>query len=157
MLKSPSTRSSRRAHVMWFVSALDRLHRWALSQSLLLAATPCLRVLLALGFIPPGLTKVVGHRFTSLGVDTQVGYFFDAFFTASVYYQFVGAAQVCAGVLLLLPRTSLLGALIYLAISGFPNEQTALRGLCHSGFGISHRVRNWLGMCAGMSRSPTVK
>ena len=44
-----------------------------------------------------------------------------------------------------------------LAISGFPNEQTALRGLCHSGFGISHRVRNWLGMCAGMSRSPTVK
>ena len=43
------------------------------------------------------------------------------------------------------------------AISGFPNEQTALRGLCHSGFGISHRVRNWLGMCAGMSRSPTVK
>ena len=46
---------------------------------------------------------------------------------------------------------------ILLAISGFPNEQTALRGLCHSGFGISHRVRNWLGMCAGMSRSPTVK
>ena len=44
-----------------------------------------------------------------------------------------------------------------LAISEFPNERTALIGVCHSSSGGSHSVRNWLGTCAGISRSPTVK
>ena len=64
------------------VSALDRSHKWASTQPVLLAAAAFFRILLAAGFIPPGLQKVVGHRFTSLGVDTPVGYFFDAFFQA---------------------------------------------------------------------------
>ena len=49
-------------------------------------------------------------------VDTPVGYFFDAFFQAGLYYQFVGVAQVTAGLLLLFPRTSLIGAVLYFPI-----------------------------------------
>lgn len=104
---------ARRAPV---IASLDRLHRWVLAQPPLLAATPLLRLLLAFAFIPPGLGKVAGNRFTNLGVDTQVGYFFDAFFQASSYYSFVGAAQVIAAVLLVIPRTSLLGAVLYFPI-----------------------------------------
>lgn len=79
------------------------------------------RVLLAVGFIAPGLSKVVGHRFADPSVittDTAMGYFFDAFYQTGAYYGFVGAAQVLAGVLLLVPRTALLGALLYLPIMG---------------------------------------
>lgn len=104
------------AHGAPIVASLDRLHRWALAQPPLFAATPVIRLLLAFAFIPPGLGKVVGNRFTTLGVDTEVGYFFDAFFQASLYYGFVGAAQVTAAILLVIPRTSLMGAVLYFPI-----------------------------------------
>ena len=74
------------------------------------------RVLLAAAFLPAGLTKLLGHRFTSLGVDTPVGYFIDAFYRAGGWYHFVGAAQVLAAVLLLLPWTGTLGAVLYFPI-----------------------------------------
>jgi uncharacterized membrane protein YphA (DoxX/SURF4 family) len=75
-----------------------------------------LRVLMAVGFIPPGLTKLLDNRFTILGVDTPIGYFFDALYQTGFYYQFIGLSQVLAGVLLLIPRFATLGALIYFPI-----------------------------------------
>ncbi len=74
------------------------------------------RVLLFLGFAPSGLKKIVNEPFTLLGPETRVGYFFDALYQTGWYYQFIGVAQVLAGVLLLIPRTSALGAVLYFPI-----------------------------------------
>lgn len=74
------------------------------------------RILLAVGFIPTGLVKVIGHRFTVLGADTPVGAFFDALYQTGAYWQFLGWTQVIAGVLVLIPGTACLGALLFLAI-----------------------------------------
>ncbi|MEM1042372.1 MAG: hypothetical protein AAGI91_07040 [Bacteroidota bacterium] len=95
---------------------LDRTHARIHRSVWLQRFTVGTRVLLAAGFIPPGLTKLAGHRFTQMSVETPIGYFFDAFFQAGAFYAFVGAMQVLAGVLLLVPRTATLGAVLYLPI-----------------------------------------
>jgi hypothetical protein len=62
---------------------------------------------------------MLGHRFADPAIltpDTPIGGFFEAFFQAGEYYAFVGAAQVLAGLLLLMPATATLGALLYLPI-----------------------------------------
>lgn len=71
------------------------------------------RVLLALGFTPSGLTKLLGNRFTILGVETPVGFFFEALYRSGFYWNFIGACQLLAALLLLIPRTATLGALVY--------------------------------------------
>ena len=71
------------------------------------------RVLLALGFTPSGLTKLLGNRFTLLGPETPVGYFFEALYRSGFYWNFIGACQLLAAILLLIPRTATLGALVY--------------------------------------------
>lgn len=78
--------------------------------------TVCTRALLALGFLPSGLTKVLGNRFTQLGIETSVGFFFEALYRTGFYYRFIGIAQMTAAVLLLIPRTATIGALIYFPI-----------------------------------------
>ncbi|MEE8584385.1 MAG: hypothetical protein V3T83_05980, partial [Acidobacteriota bacterium] len=97
---------------------LDRLHLWLRSQPVLATFTTLTRILLAIGFIPPGMTKLVGEPFTIISPDTPIGSFFEAFFQSGSYYAFVGLSQVAAGVLLLIPRTALLGALLYLPLIG---------------------------------------
>lgn len=74
------------------------------------------RVLLAAAFLPSGLTKVLGHRFTSLPTTTSIGFFFEALYRTGFYWRFIGGAQLVAAALLLLPRTSAIGALLYLSI-----------------------------------------
>ena len=75
--------------------------------------TAMTRVLLALGFTPSGLTKVLGNRFTLLSPETPVGYFFEALYRTGFYWNFIGACQLMAALLLLIPRTATLGALVY--------------------------------------------
>jgi len=102
-------------HVM--LALLDRLHA-ALRRSRWLARLVLVtRLLLAIAFIPTGLVKVLGRRFTSLSVDTPIGAFFEAMFRTGGYWQFLGWAQVTAGVLLLIPATASLGALLFLALA----------------------------------------
>jgi hypothetical protein len=101
---------------MTYIDNLDRLHARVIANVWLQLFTGIVRVLLAIGFILPGMTKVLGNRFTSLPVTTPVGSFFDAFFQAHEYYIFVGTAQVLAGILLLFRRTTTLGAVLYLPI-----------------------------------------
>lgn len=73
--------------------------------------------MLAIGFVPSGLTKVFGVPFTKLDPATSsVGYFFDALHQAGFLYNFIGICQITAALLLLVPRTATLGALMYLPI-----------------------------------------
>ncbi|MDW3647296.1 MAG: DoxX family protein [Bacteroidia bacterium] len=74
------------------------------------------RISLAAGFIPSGMQKVLGERFTVLAVNHPMGNFLEAFYHTGYYYTFVGLLQVLAAVLLLIPRTVTLGAFIYLPI-----------------------------------------
>lgn len=74
------------------------------------------RVLLAAGFIPTGLVKLLGQRFTTETSDTPVGVFFEALYQTGVYWQFLGWAQIIAGVLILVPRTAAFGAGCFFAI-----------------------------------------
>jgi hypothetical protein len=97
-------------------SHLVRLHARVVDIPLLVLFVACLRVLLALAFVPSGWVKLAGHRFTTLPATTPVGFFFDGFFQAPGYYRFVGAVQLLAAVLLLLPATAPLGAAVYLPI-----------------------------------------
>ena len=39
-----------------------------------------LRYLVGLAFFPSGMTKLIGHRFTSISTDNPIGYFFEALY-----------------------------------------------------------------------------
>jgi uncharacterized membrane protein YphA (DoxX/SURF4 family) len=96
------------------IGHLDALHAAVRQIKPLRWFTVAVRVLLAIGFVIPGNTKLLNWRFTGTGPD-EVGIFFDLLYTHSgLLYQFIGAVQIIAGLLLLIPRTALLGALVYL-------------------------------------------
>jgi hypothetical protein len=70
-------------------------------------------VILAAGFIPSGIVKIMGERFTALPNNHPLGHYLEALHHTGYYYPFIGVVQVTAAILLLIPRTALLGALIY--------------------------------------------
>ena len=74
------------------------------------------RVALALGFLPSGIVKLRGERFTALPSHHPLGQYFDALFLTGYYYTFIGVVQLVTVVLLLIPRTALLGAMLYFPI-----------------------------------------
>ena len=96
--------------------SLDRAHAAARRSRWLRVFTVLTRVLLAVGFIPSGLTKVLGNRFTRLGLDSPVGFFFEALYRTGFYWRFLGLCQLAAAALLLVPRTATLGAVFYFAL-----------------------------------------
>ncbi len=74
------------------------------------------RILLAIAFIPSGYTKVVGNRFTQIPIEDPIGFYFEAFYLTGWYYNFIGATQLVVALLLIIPKTTYLAALIYLPI-----------------------------------------
>ena|SRR5438094_6519017 len=74
------------------------------------------RIALAFGFLPSGIVKVMGERFTALPSNHPLGHYFDALYLTGYYYTFIGVGQLIAALLLLIPRTSLLGAILYFPI-----------------------------------------
>jgi uncharacterized membrane protein YphA (DoxX/SURF4 family) len=75
------------------------------------------RIALAASFIPAGYVKIMGERFASgLPSDTPLGHYFDALALTGGYYTFIGITQMIIAILLLIPRTSLLGALMYFPV-----------------------------------------
>ena len=94
----------------------DRLHASARALPALHRLAVVSRLLLALAFIPTGMVKLLGQRFTLLGTDNAVGAFFEAMYQTGFYWNFLGLGQVSAGILLLIPRTSTLGAVMFLPI-----------------------------------------
>jgi uncharacterized membrane protein YphA (DoxX/SURF4 family) len=75
------------------------------------------RIVLATSFIPAGYVKIMGERFAAgLPSNNPLGHYFDALHQTGYYYTFIGIVQITIGILLLIPRTSLLGALMYFPI-----------------------------------------
>jgi len=74
------------------------------------------RIILALGFIPSGIVKIMGERFTALSVNHPLGHYLEALHLTGYYYTSIGILQVTAALLLLIPRTALLGAIIYFPV-----------------------------------------
>lgn len=75
------------------------------------------RILLAYAFLVAGMVKILGERFASgLSVIHPMGSYLEALHHTGYYYTFIGVAQVSAAILLLIPRTALAGALLYLPI-----------------------------------------
>ena len=75
------------------------------------------RIALAASFLPTGYVKIMGERFAAgLPSNNPLGHYFDALYLTGYYYTFIGIVQIITAVLLLIPRTSLLGALMYFPI-----------------------------------------
>ena len=75
------------------------------------------RIALAASFIPTGFIKLMGERFAAgLPSNNPLGHYFDALYLTGYYYTFIGITQIIIAILLLIPRTSLLGALMYFPI-----------------------------------------
>jgi uncharacterized membrane protein YphA (DoxX/SURF4 family) len=75
------------------------------------------RIALAASFLPAGYIKIIGERFAAgLPSNNPLGHYFDALQLTGYYYTFIGIAQIITAILLLIPRTSLLGALMYFPI-----------------------------------------
>ncbi len=75
------------------------------------------RLSLALGFLMAGIVKIIGERFASgLSSKHPMGAYLEALHHTGYYYTFIGIAQVTAAILLIIPRTVTLGALLYFPI-----------------------------------------
>lgn len=75
------------------------------------------RVSLAFAFLVAGWVKIIGERFASgLAVMHPMGAYLEALHLTGYYYTFIGVAQILAAILLLIPRTVTLGALLYFPI-----------------------------------------
>lgn len=75
------------------------------------------RCVLAASFITTGIVKIMGERFAEgLPSNNPLGHYFDALHQTGYYYTFIGVVQLVIGVLLLIPRTAFLGALMYFPI-----------------------------------------
>ena len=75
------------------------------------------RFSLAFAFIVAGIVKIIGERFASgLSVNHPMGAYLEALHNTGYYYTFIGISQVVAAILLIIPRTVTLGALLYFPI-----------------------------------------
>ena len=97
-------------------TALDNLHTKVTNIKLLQIFTAFTRILLGIGFIYPSIPKIRHLPFTSLPDSNPVGHYFNALLDTGYYYEFIGWSQLIASILLLIPRTSHLGALMFFPI-----------------------------------------
>ena len=100
---------------------LDGLHARARASLLLRYFAAVNRILLAIGFVPTAMVKILGARFTTehftaQDIDNPIGFFFEAMYRTGAWWQFIGWAQAIGGVLLLIPAASTLGAVIFFPI-----------------------------------------
>ncbi|MEO8589353.1 MAG: DoxX family protein [Flavobacteriales bacterium] len=101
---------------MSLASTLDTLHARARANRWLGYFAVFCRVALAAGFLPSGMVKIMGERFTGLPVEHPMGHYLEALHLTGYYYTLIGIVQVSAAILLLIPRTATLGAVIYFPI-----------------------------------------
>jgi len=96
--------------------SLELLHARVRCNSWMRYFTTFTRLALVAGFLPPGYVKIIGERFTDLHNNQPMGHYLEALHHTGYYYTFIGYAQILAALLLLIPRTVVLGTLIYLPI-----------------------------------------
>lgn len=101
---------------MELLNRLDNLHAEVKANRWMRYFTVFNRVALAAGFLPAGYVKIIGERFTDLHNFQPMGAYLEALHHTGYYYTTIGIAQILAGILLLIPRTALLGVLIYFPI-----------------------------------------
>ena len=98
-------------------SKLDQLHLEITGNKWLHYFAIFLRLALAFGFITSGIVKIMGERFASgLSVNHPMGHYLEALHHTGFYYTFIGVIQIIAAILLLVPRTVILGALLYFPV-----------------------------------------
>ena len=97
-------------------STLEQLHFSTKQKKWLRYFAVFIRIGLAFGFLTSGFVKINGERFTTLSVNHPMGNYLEALHRTGYYYTFIGVLQVTAAILLLIPRTATLGALIYFPI-----------------------------------------
>ncbi|GAB3933105.1 DoxX family protein [Larkinella terrae] len=95
---------------------LDRLHNKVKQNKWLRYFAVFNRIALAAGFLPSGFVKIMGERFTNLSNNHPMGHYLEALHHTGYYYTFIGILQMTAAVLLLIPRTAVLGAVLYFPI-----------------------------------------
>jgi hypothetical protein len=98
------------------MAAVDQLFLWVRSGLFFYRFALFTRILLAAGFIPTGMVKLLGERFTLISPDHPIGAFFEAMYQTGMYWRFLGLTQVAAGLLLLVPRAAHLGAAMFFGI-----------------------------------------
>lgn len=95
---------------------LDRLHISVTRRWWTQLFTAFVRVLIGLAFIPPSIPKIMHKPFTVLPDSNPVGAYFNALYNTGYYYEFIGWSQLIAAILLLIPRTSHIGAMLFFPI-----------------------------------------
>ena len=105
-----------RGNQMSIEKTMDKLHAALTKNRFLQLFTAFTRCLLALSFIPPSIPKIRHEPFTILPDTDPVGHYFNALFQTGFYYEFIGWSQIIAAILLIIPRTSHIGALMFLPI-----------------------------------------
>lgn len=96
---------------------LDQLHSQAKENRWMRYFAYFNRLALAAGFIPAGIVKIMDERFASgLSVNHPMGSYLEALHHTGYYYTFIGVVQIVAAILLLLPRTGILGAILYFPV-----------------------------------------
>ncbi|MBO6576605.1 MAG: DoxX family membrane protein [Rhodothermales bacterium] len=98
------------------LNTLDRAFVWVRERAFFYRFALFTRLMMAAAFIPTGMVKLLGRRFTLIGPGNPVGDFFEAMFQTGLYWQFIGLSQVLAGLLLLTPLTAHLGAALFFPI-----------------------------------------
>jgi len=101
---------------MKLTDRLEALHAKVRSNKWMRYFTTFTRLTLVAGFLPAGYVKIIGERFTDLHNNQPMGHYLEALHHTGYYYTFVGYAQILAALLLLIPRTVVLGVLLYLPI-----------------------------------------
>jgi uncharacterized membrane protein YphA (DoxX/SURF4 family) len=101
---------------MTLSTKIDRLHAGAKGNRWLRYFAVFNRIALAAGFLPSGFVKIMGERFTDLSNNHPMGNYLEALHHTGYYYTFIGVLQITAAILLLIPRTVVLGALLYFPI-----------------------------------------
>lgn len=98
-------------------SLIDRIHLAMRSSRWLQLFTAGTRILLAIGFIFPGLQKFEDRPFTVMPPSAGVwAEYFHVLYRTGYYYDFIGGCQIVAAALLLIPATAHIGNLIYFPI-----------------------------------------
>ncbi|SMO71461.1 hypothetical protein [Gracilimonas mengyeensis] len=99
-----------------FDHLVQKLQVWIRSKPLLYRLTLGTRALLAIGFIPTGMVKLLGYRFTTMSPETDIGAFFEVLYQSGIYWHFIGLSQVVAGVMVLIPALAALGGAMFFGI-----------------------------------------
>jgi hypothetical protein len=72
-----------------------------------------LRYLIGSAFVFASMPKIMGERFTTMSVDTPVGFYFEAMYRSGFYWNFLGWGQMIPALLLMTQRFAAFGALLY--------------------------------------------